>query len=125
MRRRGRFWGYSDGILPEHTSRGENYIVDTVLNEFMRPVFPGEPDEVKRRLRHGYDDAWKYVLVGETKQVVTILEYLYADKYKDVTRLVKELLRKKDLPLYKRDPSILEQHIERTVKRIIERALAE
>jgi hypothetical protein len=52
-------------------------IVDTVLNEFMRPVFPGEPDEVRRRLRATYPEGWKFVLVGEAQYVVTISEFLY------------------------------------------------
>jgi hypothetical protein len=117
---RGRFWGFSDGIFPEETSRGERIVVDTVLNEFMRPVFPGEPDEVRRRLRSPYPEPWKFVLVGETKQVVTISEYLYQEKWETAVGMVKELLRKKDLAIYKRDPARLEAYIERTTRKILD-----
>ncbi|WPJ30604.1 hypothetical protein [Streptomyces phage Psst1] len=94
--------------------------MDTVLNKFMRPVFPGEPDEVRRRLRSAYPEPWEFVLVGETKQVVTISEYLYQEKWETAVGLVKELLRKQGLAMYQRDPAKLEAHIERTARKILD-----
>lgn len=120
MVKRGRFWGFSDGIFPEGTSVAERVVVDTVLNEFMRPVFPGEPADVRRRLRAPYPEPWTYVLVGETKQVVTISEYLYQEKWETAIGMVKELLRKQSLSMYQRDPSRLESYIERTTRKILD-----
>lgn len=98
----------------------ERVVVDTVLNEFMRPVFPGEPADVRRRLRAPYPEPWAYVLIGETKQVVTISEYLYQEKWETAIGMVKELLRKQSLSMYQRDPSRLEAHIERTTRKILD-----
>lgn len=99
--------------------------MDTVFNKFMRPVFSNEPAEVRRRLRAAYSDDWVKVCVGETGQIVTITEYLYEEKFTDVLTMLKELLRKQDLPMYRRNPERLDIHLNSTAKKIIERVLGE
>lgn len=97
--------------------------MDTVLNDMMRPVFSNEPDEVRRRLRVGYSETWTKVLVGETGQVVSISEYLYAEKYALVLDTLKETLTKKDLAMYQRRPERFEEYLERTARRLLDRIL--
>lgn len=96
-------------------------MVDTVFDHFMRPVFVNEPAEVRRRLLKSYSEVWAKVCIGETQQIVTIPEYLYREKYDEVVKTLVELVEKKDLPMYKRDPARLRIHIERTATRLIQR----
>lgn len=110
-------------MFPVQTSRGEAVVMDTALNEVMRPLFTHEPDEMKRRLRAGYSKDCHKILVGETGVTVSVAEYLYEDKYKDVLAMVKELLRRQDLAMFKRHPERLEIYIEASARKIIERAM--
>lgn len=96
--------------------------MDTVLNEHMRPVFPAEPEEVRRRLRAPYSETWTYVLIGETRQVVTISEYVYQEKWSLVVKQLEELVRKAQLPLYQRDSDRMKSHILRAAKLILQTA---
>lgn len=98
-------------------------VVDTVLDKWMYPVFIREPEAVRSRLQAPYSDDWAKVVVGSTGQVVTITEYLYEKKYSDVLAMVRELLRKKDLPMYRRDPERLKIYVEKAVKDIIDRVM--
>lgn len=93
---------------------------DTVFNREMRPVFVGSPEETHRRLKARHPDGWASVCVGETQQIVTITEYLHREKYTVVHKLVKEILRKKGLPVYQRDAALFDTHVERTVRKIVE-----
>jgi hypothetical protein len=97
-------------------------VVDTVLNQQMRPVFPGEPEEVRRRLRAPYSDTWTHVLIGETMQVVTISEYVYQEKWDLVVKQLEELVRKAQLPMYQRDSNRMKSHILMSAKRILQTA---
>lgn len=97
--------------------------MDTALNEFMRPLFSHEPEEMKRRLRSGFSNDCTKILVGQTGTVVTILEYLYEEKYNDIMGMLKDLMRKQSLPMYQRNPERLEVYLQGAAKRIIERAL--
>lgn len=97
--------------------------MDTALNEFSRPLFSHEPEEMKRRLRSGYSHNCAKILVGKTGTVVTILEYLYEEKYSDIMGMLKDLMRKQVTPMYQRNPERLEIYLQSTAKRIIERAL--
>lgn len=121
---RGNFWEYLDRVYLE-VPAPEGVTVDTVISKLKRPVFSAEPDMVKRRLRIDYPDNWEKVLIGETEQIVTILEYLYEDKYNDILAMLKELLRKQDAPLFRRDPERLNIYLEAAAKRIIERVLGD
>jgi len=94
--------------------------VDTVLNEFKRPVFSSEPSEVRRRLRSPYPQGWEKVYIGETEQTITISEYLYQEKWDVAVRMLEELLKKQQLPMYQRDPSKLDMHIQRTARKILD-----
>lgn len=96
---------------------------DTIFDDQMRVVFNAEPPEVKRRLNAKYPDSWVKVCVGTTGLVVSVEEYLYEDKYRDVLAMLRELLRKHDLPLYRRKPDRLETYLEATALRIIELVL--
>jgi hypothetical protein len=110
-------------VFPEEGSLRGQVVMDTVLNEFMVPVFSNEPTEVKRRLKAGYSETWVKVLVGDTGVVVTVPEYLYAEKYSDILEMLRELLRKQDLPMYRRNPERLEIYLQSTARKLIERVL--
>lgn len=99
--------------------------VDTVFNEQMRPAFVGEPAEVKRRLKAGHPEGWTKVCVGETGLILTVPEYLYEVKYAEVREMLKELLRKQNLPMYKRDPERLEIYLDSAARKIIEKVLGD
>lgn len=88
----------------------------------MRPVFPAEPEEVRRRLRAPYSESWTHVLIGETKQVVTISEYVYQETWDTVVKQLEELVRKAQLPMYQRDSARMKSHILRTAKLILQTA---
>jgi hypothetical protein len=92
---------------------------DTVFNGEMRVVFSDEPDVVLRRLKAKHPDSWMKVCIGETNLIVTIPEYLYREKFGAVEELVREVLKRRDLPMFKRHPERLDAHIQRTVHQII------
>lgn len=94
---------------------------DTVLSNEMNPVFVGDPYDVRRRLLAPHGESWSKVLVGASGDVVSIAEYLYEEKYKDVIRMIQEVLRKNELAMYQRNPDRLNSFIETTARRIIER----
>lgn len=96
-------------------------IVDTIFDQYMRPVFSNEPENVRRRLRAPYPETWEKICIGATNQIVTIPEYLYAEKFNMVVKELQELLTKKDLAMYKRDPKRLETHVQRVATKLIQR----
>lgn len=97
-------------------------MVDTVLNNYGRPMFPGEPEEVRRRLRSPYSENWTHVLIGETRQVVTISEYVYQEKWDSVVKQLEDLVRKAQLPMYQRDSERMKSHILRAARSILQTA---
>lgn len=94
-------------------------ILDTVFNGEMRPVFVDAPAVVLRRLKAGYPENWVKVCVGESGQIVTISEYLYGEKYQEVQNLLREVIKKHNLPIFVRDPSRLDTYISRVATQII------
>lgn len=98
-------------------------IVDTILDDHARPVWSKEPAEVLRRLRHPYPANWTHVYIGAAQQTVTIADYLYGEKHAMVVKELKELVSRKDLSMYRRDPSRWDEHVERIALRLIERIL--
>lgn len=98
-------------------------MTDSILNSEMRPVFVDIPSEVKRRLSVRYPKEWTHVFVGETMTAVTITEYLYEDKFRDVRDMLNELLRKQDLSMYKRNPKRLAIYVDASARKIIELVL--
>lgn len=97
-------------------------MVDTVVNKYGRPMFPGEPEEVRRRLRSPYSENWTHVLIGETMQVVTISEYVYQEKWGTVVKQLEDLVRKAQLPMYQRDSERMKSHILRAARSILQTA---
>ena len=97
--------------------------LDTVFNEGMRPVFVDDPSVVRRRLMASHPEDWTKVCIGETGVIVTITEYLYEEKYRDILAMVNDLVRKSGLPMYQRNPERLKVYIESSVTKIIERVL--
>jgi hypothetical protein len=59
--------------------------------------------------------------VGETKQVVTISEYLYKELLGQVVGTLNELVDQKDRAMYKRDPARWEDLVNRTAVKLIKR----
>jgi hypothetical protein len=97
--------------------------LDTVFNEGMRPVFVDDPSVVRRRLMASHPEDWTKVCIGETGQIVTVTEYLYEEKYRDVLAMLNELLRKQGLAMYQRNPERLKIYVEASAKKIIERVM--
>lgn len=95
---------------------------DTVFDNRGRPVFSQYPDEVKRRLKAPHSEDWVRVHVSETGAVVTVAEYLYQVKYIEIMEMLREILRKHDLALYRRSPERLDIYLESAARKIIERA---
>ncbi|AXQ61306.1 hypothetical protein SEA_LIBERTYBELL_65 [Streptomyces phage LibertyBell] len=94
---------------------------DTIFTDKMKPVFAKPPEEVLRRIRFGTPDDWTFVLIGETQKLVTIAEYLHGDDFKSVLQMLEELIAKKDLALYQRNPKSYAKQVERTARKILER----
>jgi hypothetical protein len=95
--------------------------MDTVFNEQWHPVISKEPDDVRRILRKPHPETWKKVLIGETQKIVTIPEYLYQETYEMVVQTLNELVDRKDLAMYKRDPRRWEDQVTRTAIKLIKR----
>lgn len=95
-------------------------VMDTIFNNNMRVVFANEPEVVRRRLNAPHPEDWVHVCVGETQKIVTVPEYLYQEKYDFVVGSLKDLVSKKDAPMYRRDPSRFEAYIQRAAVKLIE-----
>lgn len=96
-------------------------VMDTVFNEQMHPVISKDPVDVRRILRKPHPETWTKVLIGETQKIVTIPEYLYQETYEMVVQTLNELVDRKDLAMYKRDPKRWEDQIARTAIKLIKR----
>jgi len=116
-----RFWGPSDDLTQGADALEDGVIVDTVFDQRMHPVVAKEPEEVMRILSRPHPETWSSVLIGETKQVVTIEEYLYKDLLKQVVKTLHELAGKKDLGMYQRNPERWEEFVTRTAVQLIRR----
>lgn len=69
---------------------------DTVFDQEMNVVACKPAEEVERRLTSGrpVPPSWAYVLVGETKQVITVSEYANREKFAAVLKVVEEVLKR-------------------------------
>ncbi|QZE10624.1 hypothetical protein SEA_BILO_49 [Streptomyces phage Bilo] len=66
---------------------------DTVFDRDMNVVACKPSHEIERRLEAGrVPETWAYVLVGETKQVITVSEYANREKFAAVLKVVEEVL---------------------------------
>lgn len=94
---------------------------DTIFTDKMNPVFSRPRAEVLRRIRFGTPDDWTLVMDGETQRIMTVGEYLHGDLLKQTVKTLEELIDKKDLALYVRNPQQYQKLIDRTARKIIER----
>lgn len=67
---------------------------DTVFDQDMNVVACKPADEIDRRLKSGHPvpPNWAFILVGETKQVITVSEYANREKFAAVLKVVEEVL---------------------------------
>jgi len=95
-------------------------VLDTVFNRSMRPVFVGEPERVRQRLKAEHPEDWTRVCVGETQSIVTVSEYLHKEKWDEVVAVINDLAERANKPLYKRDPDRLKSYIQRAARQIFD-----
>ena len=95
--------------------------MDTVLDQRMHPVVAKEPEDIMRILSRPHPETWAHVLVGDSKQVVTIDEYLYKELLDQVKGTLHELVNQKDRAMYQRSPDRWEDQVTRTAVRLIKR----
>jgi len=67
---------------------------DTVFNREMNVVFSNTPMLTERRLRAKHPDTWAYVCIGETRQIVTVSEYVNREKFAAIGKVVEEILER-------------------------------
>jgi hypothetical protein len=69
---------------------------DTVLDRDMNVIACKPAHEIDRRLKSGHKlpSNWAYILVGETKTVVTVSEYANREKFAAVKEIVTEILER-------------------------------
>lgn len=86
----------------------------------MGVVFHDVPETVLRRLKAPHPPDWESVLVGETREMVPINEYVNREKFEAVLKVVTHLTHKGRLPIFAGKPDRLEAHIRKTVGEIFE-----
>jgi len=67
---------------------------DTVFDSEMNVLACKPAGEIDRRIKSGHPlpNGWAFILVGETKQVVTVSEYANREKFAAVRTVVEEIL---------------------------------
>jgi len=92
---------------------------DTVFDREMNVVANKPTHEIDRRLKSGkIPPTWVYVLIGETRQVVTVSEYANREKFAAVKEIVTEVLeRQTERPLKGHARKL---YAERMTKKIID-----
>lgn len=92
---------------------------DTVFDGEMNVVANRPSHEIERRLQAGnIPVSWKYVMIGETKQVVTVSEYANREKFAAVLQVVEEVLERQTTRPVKGQARRL--YAERMTKKIID-----
>jgi hypothetical protein len=91
---------------------------DTVYNSGMRVVFHDVPETVLRRLKAPHPPDWESVLIGETREMIPIIEYVNREKFEAVLKVVTDLTHKGRLPIFSSRPERLEAYIRKTVGEI-------
>lgn len=79
--------------------------LDSVLDEFMREVFNGTPEEVEKWLKENPSDKVYTIGIGKTMAVMSVPEYLADKKYQAVLRLVLKAVKEQDVATYHGDAS--------------------
>lgn len=93
---------------------------DTVFDRDMNVVACKPTHEIDRRMKSGHKipDNWAYVLVGETRKVVTVTEYVNREKFAAVLKVVNEILERQTERPFKGHARKL--YAERMTKKIID-----
>jgi hypothetical protein len=93
---------------------------DTVFDRDMNVVACKPAHEIDRRMKSGQPipHTWVYVLVGDTKQVITVLEYANREKFAAVLKVIEEVLNRQSERPVKGQARRL--YAERMTKRIID-----
>lgn len=69
---------------------------DTVFDKDMTVLASKPAGEIDRRIKSGYPipAGWAYILVGETKKIVTVSEYANREKFAAVLEVVNDILER-------------------------------
>lgn len=68
---------------------------DTVFDRDMNVIACKPAAEVDRRVKAGrIPNTWAYILVGETKRVITVSEYANREKFAAILKVVEEVLER-------------------------------
>ncbi|AWN05217.1 hypothetical protein SEA_HOTFRIES_49 [Streptomyces phage HotFries] len=69
---------------------------DTVFDQNMTVLASKPAGEIDRRIKSGHPipAGWAFILVGETKQVITVSEYANREKFAAVKEVVEEILER-------------------------------
>lgn len=67
---------------------------DTVFDRDMTVLASKPAGEIDRRIKSGHPipAGWAYILVGETKKLITVTEYANREKFAAVLEVVEEVL---------------------------------
>lgn len=93
---------------------------DTVFDLEMNVLACKPAGEIDRRIKSGHPmpAGWAFILVGETKQVITVSEYANREKFAAVKQVVEEILERQTERPVKGQARRL--YAERMTKRIID-----
>jgi hypothetical protein len=93
---------------------------DTVFDKDMNVLASKPAGEIDRRIKSGHPipAGWSYILVGETKKVITVSEYANREKFAAILKVVEEVLdRQAERPVKGQARRL---YAERMTKRIID-----
>lgn len=93
---------------------------DTVFDQNMTVLASKPAGEIDRRIKSGHPipAGWAFILVGKTKQVITVSEYANREKFAAVKEVVEEILERQATRPVKGQARRL--YTERMTKRIID-----
>lgn len=93
---------------------------DTVFDRDMTVLASKPAGEIDRRIKSGHPipAGWVYILVGETKKIVTVSEYANREKFAAVKEIIEEVLERQTERPVKGHARKL--YAERMTKRIID-----
>lgn len=93
---------------------------DTVFDRNMTVLASKPAGEIDRRIKSGHPipAGWAYILIGETKKIVTVSEYANREKFAAVLKVVEGVLERQSTRPYKGVARRL--YAERVTKEIID-----
>lgn len=74
---------------------------DTVFDNNMNVVFCRFPHEVEARLNAKYPDSWAHVMVGETRKMLTVSEYVNREFQAKTVEIIEGALERQSTRPYK------------------------